>query len=176
MNQDFPNIMVVAEDDRVHRRLANSIEGEGYSVTSCRNVREALVIIAKSPPHVVLADIDPQGQLDILNATKGLDAATSLIFATHGASSAITNQVLHNWAFGWLAKPIRNVQVRTMVRSALRHRSLVQENTRLLETLRNAASRLEQQASAQQLATNNPSRSNVFQGSTISHRRPPPGH
>ena len=173
MTQDFPKILVVAKDARVHRRLADSIDGEGYSVTSCKNVREALDVIAESPPHVVLADIDPQGQLDILNATKELDAAASLIFATDGASSTITNHVLSNEAFGWLAKPIRGVEVRAMVRSALRHRSLVQENTRLLETLRIAASRLDQHAGAQQLASNSPSGSTVPQGE---HDQPSAAH
>jgi DNA-binding NarL/FixJ family response regulator len=63
--------VLVVEDEAFTRQLVeNALSQQGFSVTSCENASEAIVLVKQEEPHVVISDLDlgkgPTG-VDLMN-------------------------------------------------------------------------------------------------------------
>jgi CheY-like chemotaxis protein len=73
-------ILVVDDDQLMHRLFQHHLERAGYQMISAQNGRQALDIAAKQPPHLIVMDImmpDIDG-LEALRELKKADATKSI--------------------------------------------------------------------------------------------------
>ncbi len=115
--------------------LEISLKREGYGVTACRGVREALEAIQQSPkPYpVVLTDLSmPDGSgLDVLGAAKTRSSATEVILIT--AHSTVENALaaMHAGAYDFVTKPFDPAELNALIGKAHEKHALIAENERL---------------------------------------------
>jgi len=126
------HVMVVEDDETMAATLAKGITEDGYRVTTCGAVEEALRAIDLEPPDLILLDIglpDRSG-LEVLQALRSRKSLTPVIILT--ARDAVRDRVkgLDAGADDYLIKPFAFAELLARIRARLR-RPEVPESTLL---------------------------------------------
>src|SRR4030095_898927 len=156
------NPILVVDDDRASRRLlARTLTAAGYACAEAESGEEALVLVRKQPPCLLLLDYDMPG-LDGADVSKQIRADPSpavaqipTIMLTGHAGEESEVLCLQAGADDFVTKPINQAVLRARIETQLRLRSLriqlQQQNDELEAWRRNlerdlAAARLTQQS------------------------------
>jgi signal transduction histidine kinase/CheY-like chemotaxis protein len=116
--------VLVVEDHAINRKLArNVLCSRGFTVLEATTGEEALELVSRSRPDLILMDIQLPG-LDGLEVTRrlGADAATAdipVVALTAHAQQADERRALEAGCVGYIAKPIRLNRFPTEVASFL---------------------------------------------------------
>src|SRR5216110_2667951 len=156
------NPILVVDDDRASRRLlARTLTAAGYACTEAGSGEEALELVRKQPPCLLLLDYDMPG-LDGADVSKQIRADPSpavaqiptIMLTGHGSEESEV-LCLQAGADDFVTKPINAAVLRARIETQLRLRSmrrqLERQNDELEEWRRNlerdlAAARLTQQS------------------------------
>src|SRR5947209_9252459 len=131
----MPDILLVEDKESLRRVLRLTLENSGYSVTEAADARAAVREIERLPHRVVLTDLRmPNGSgLDVLRASKAVDADVPVIVMTAYGSVDEAVQAMKDGAHDFLQKPVDSNHLLLLVERALEQARLRTENILLRE-------------------------------------------
>ena len=133
-----PRILVVDDDGETLALLHEIITKEGYHVDTAGNGEEALEVLSKDPPDIVITDLQMPGMdgLTLLAAIRMRLPDTLVILATAYGSLKTAVDGIKAGAFDYLSKPFIVEEIRLLVRRAIEHKQVRSENQSLRQQLR----------------------------------------
>jgi two-component system response regulator AtoC len=119
-------ILVVDDDPTIRRSLERYLTGEGFAVTTARNVEDALLAIREKSPHVVVSDVYMPGTsgLEIPSMIKELDLKIPVILITGQDDLTTTIKAMQQGAYDYLAKPLDLNLLKTIIDRVLKTQEL----------------------------------------------------
>ncbi len=118
------NKVLVADDERgICEALAAVLEREGYQALAAGTGEEALALVARERPAVVLLDVQMPG-LDGLETLRRIKAdwpETVVIVMTAYGTVSTAMEAMRAGAFEYLGKPLELQPLRGLLRRALQH-------------------------------------------------------
>ena len=140
MAEPAEHLVLVAEaSESTRAELLRGLEARGHRVAGAGDGHEALELVAREPPDVVLLDdelagIDSMTVLDRLRADPAL-AAVPVIMLTHSSDPGLLVEALRRGADDYLQRPLEPTVLDARVMAALRvkglHDALLDANRRL---------------------------------------------
>ena len=130
-------ILLVEDKDSLRAMLRHALERQGYAVLEARDQPEAVQILQRAQPSLVLSDLRlPDGDgFGVLRASKEIDADIPVIVMTAYGSIEDAVVAMREGALDFLAKPIDPDHLLLLVSRALDQRRLVTENLLMKEEL-----------------------------------------
>ena len=134
------SLLVVDDENVVRESLGKWFEEEGYVVETATSAREALLKMARQRWDLALLDIKMPGMdgLELHRKIREVDGETIVIIMTGYASVETAVQALKDGAYDYITKPFDPDDLARLVRKALEHRQMKEENVRLRESLAEA--------------------------------------
>lgn len=124
-------VILVVDDEPLQRDILKTIlEAEGYEAHTAASGEEALGVIKKFQPEVILTDLRMKGMdgIEFMEAVPQEPFKPSVIIITaHGTISSAVEAV-RKGAFDYLTKPIEKNSLLLTVRRAVERASLLKEN------------------------------------------------
>ncbi len=134
-----PATVMVADDDVVARELlAEALRKEGYHVEAFAGGAEVIARGRQGRVDLVLTDIR-MGAVDgltVLREFKRVSPNTAVVVLTAFGSLEGAIEAIKQGAYDYLAKPFKKEDIKLVVKRALDHCRLLQENARFREELR----------------------------------------
>ncbi len=123
-------VLIVDDEPSMRRILAANLRLDSHIVVEAAGALDAAAILAREDFDVVLTDQKmPDGNgLDVLQAAKQGDPATSVIFLTAVGTLELAVESMKEGAFDFLTKPFVPDAVRAAVKRACEHSALLREN------------------------------------------------
>lgn len=127
------DIILVDDDPHVLEATAQSLELGGFRVTAVSSGVEALRLIDRDWPGLVITDLRmPRlDGIELMQKIQRVDPQLPLILISGHADIADAVQALRKGAYDFLEKPFHTGRLCDCARRALAHRQLVLENRRL---------------------------------------------
>jgi two-component system, chemotaxis family, chemotaxis protein CheY len=112
------NVMIVDDSSTLRRMIERSLAESGFEVTSCASGKEAIELARKSPPQVVVTDLN-MPECDGLALTRQLRAERQtarcpILILTTDNTPERKQEARQAGASGWVLKPF---QPETLVRA-----------------------------------------------------------
>ena len=131
-------VVLVVDDEPLQRQIMKTIlDAEGYETHTAGGGQEALALIGKLPPDVVLTDLKMEGMdgIELLESLpETLVPPAVIIITAHGTISSAVD-ALKRGAFDYLTKPLDKDQILFTVRKACERVDILKENARLRQAL-----------------------------------------
>lgn len=160
-------ILVVDDEPRTSSSLTKMLQAEGYEVNVSQSKDEALREIKRRFYHFTIMETNLLGlnSLEVLRMIREINPEIGIIVMAAARSSvAVSLKVLNEGACGYIVKPLKSEEVKSVIKKAIQSQKFNRERKQLLETLkekdrklREAQERLmrsEKLAMIGQLATN----------------------
>jgi len=131
-------VVLVVDDEPLQRQIMKTIlDAAGYETHTASGGREALGLVGKLPPDVVLTDLKMDGMdgIELLEALPETPIPPAVIIITaHGTISSAVD-ALKRGAFDYLTKPLDKDKILFTVRKACERVDILKENARLRQAL-----------------------------------------
>ena len=130
-------ILVVDDEPSMVAVITEILKRKDYSIHQVSNGKKALELIKTEPIDLILCDM----KMPLLDGVKVLKRAKQIkpripfIILTAYASITDAVECMRNGAYDYITKPVNMEELRLMVRRALQHRKLVEENVFLKKQL-----------------------------------------
>jgi DNA-binding NtrC family response regulator len=133
----WPTILVVDDEKNTREGLKKFLEGMNYDVFTAESAEEALRLIDQERPDIVLTDIRmPRTDgIALLEKIKAKYPEISVIVLTAYGTVENAVKAMKMGAFHYLMKPINLEELEFLIKKALTHQSLQQENRELRKEL-----------------------------------------
>ena len=130
-------ILVVDDEQGVRAALGQLLEYEGYEVRAESNADAALATYAKWHPQLVFMDVKMAGMdgLEALRRIKQTDPAATVVMISGHATIQTAVEATQLGAYDILEKPLDTDRILVLLRNALQHMTLQEENARLRESI-----------------------------------------
>jgi len=104
----------------------------GHQVAAASSGDEALGLVAKAPPDLVITDLKMPGisGLELISRLKTLDPDRPIIVITAFSTWDSTVEAMRRGAYDYVKKPFDNEEIREAVERALRRRRILAEEVR----------------------------------------------
>lgn len=101
-------ILVVDDEPEVCNMLKKFLTKKGYEVFTALNGEEALSVVKKERPHIVLLDIiiPKMDGIECLNQIRKIDKEVGVIMITAVKQEEVGKQALKLGAFDYITKPL----------------------------------------------------------------------
>jgi len=128
-------VLIVDDEENIGRSLRLILEREGYTVTTCRSVREFKAHPDSTRADAFLLDVRlPDGNgIELLRGIRANGTASPVIMISGHGTIADAVEATRNGAFDFLEKPLSRDKVLLALKNAMEHSTLRQENERLRE-------------------------------------------
>jgi DNA-binding NtrC family response regulator len=128
-------ILLVEDKETLRGVLRKTLEGEGFAVEEAPDGRVALDKLRRDHFAMVLTDLRlPRADgHEVLKAAVGADPATPVILMTAYGTISDAVSAIKEGAFDYLEKPVDSDHLLVLIRRALEHRDLLDENRLLKE-------------------------------------------
>ena len=138
MNEDVRTILLVEDDEANRHSVTLILEQSGYLVLSATNGHEALDILRKSDIDLILSDLKMplMDGMDVLKSARLIRPEVDVIIMTAHGTIETAVEAIKEGAYDFLAKPFKKATLLRTIEKSLERRSLVRENTRLKEALK----------------------------------------
>lgn len=130
---DQLKVLVVDDEAPLAETMAEALERSGYEVITANSGAEALKIIERAEPSVILTDLKMEGMdgLTLLKKAKeDLDNVEVVVITGHGDVSTAV-EAMRAGASNYVQKPVGLEELRTMVDKAAERFRLTQDNRQL---------------------------------------------
>ena len=134
-------ILVVDDETKITKLLAERISREGMDVLTAASAEEALPHIEAGRIDVVLCDLRLGGMdgLELLKRTKSASPGTDFVMMTAYASAGTAIEAMRQGAYEYLIKPFQMDEVVLLLKRIHERRDLMSENAALREKVTGAA-------------------------------------
>jgi two-component system response regulator (stage 0 sporulation protein F) len=107
MSASLGRILVVDDEVSVREVLSEYFVGQGYTVETAADGDQALTILPKYRPGVVLLDVRMPGVdgVEVLKRIRAIDEAVAIIMVTANEDVGLARETLKLGAFDYVAKP-----------------------------------------------------------------------
>jgi DNA-binding NtrC family response regulator len=132
-----PPILLVEDKDSLRTMLRHALEAQGHSVLEARDQAEAVDLLQRTQPAVVLTDLRlPEGDgFGVLRAAKEVDVDLPVVVMTAFGSIQDAVAAMKEGALDFLAKPVDPDHLLLLIERALSVRRMAAENLLLKEEL-----------------------------------------
>jgi DNA-binding NtrC family response regulator len=130
-------IHIIDDEPIIHEVLGDLLTSEGYDVERSSNGEEALQKHAHQTFDLVLLDLLMPGLdgMTVLKRLKEIDPSSVVSIITAYASVKSAIEAMKFGAFDYIQKPFKHDELLLMVKRAINHKKLKEENIRLKEQL-----------------------------------------
>lgn len=127
--------ILIEDEQAVRRATAQALELEGFTVTACASAEEALPLLTRDFPGVLVTDVRLPGWsgLQVLAHVVGIDADLPVIVVTGHGDVGMAVEAMRAGAYDFVEKPFGSDSLLDIALRAQEKRSLVLENRRLRE-------------------------------------------
>lgn len=117
-------ILAVDDEQPIRKLLRTGLGAEGYTVVEARNGREALEIVAATPPDLIVLDLGLPDQpgLDLLARWRAEALDLPIIILSSRSDESGIVRALELGADDYVTKPFGMRELAARIRLALRHR------------------------------------------------------
>lgn len=132
-----PHVLVVDDEQSMREYLSIMLEKEGYRVDCAEDGAVASSLIIENVYDLVLSDIRMPNLdgIELLARVKELGTDTIMIMMTAFSTTEQAVEAMKLGAYDYILKPFKNDEIRLVLRKALQHHQLKQENSRLRKVL-----------------------------------------
>ncbi|MGE5514481.1 MAG: sigma-54-dependent transcriptional regulator [Bacteroidota bacterium] len=133
-------VLLVDDDRPVLVAGEQTLELAGFSVLACGTGEQALELMGRARPNVVVTDVRMPGMggLELLARIRALDPELPVVVVTGHGDVAMAVRAIRDGAYDFVEKPTPPEMLADVVRRAAERRRLVLENRRLKEELAGA--------------------------------------
>jgi two-component system nitrogen regulation response regulator NtrX len=126
----FPSILIVDDEAPILRTLGGILQDEGFEVITAQNGYEALQMIGRTSPDLVLLDIWMPGLdgIDTLKEIRRDNPNLPVVLITGHGSVETAVQAIKLGAYDFIEKPLSFEKVVVTINNALNFRRLEEEN------------------------------------------------
>ena len=132
-----PYLLIVDDEQGIRQSLSAVLQDEGYRVMAVATGREAMRALAAEPFHGVLLDVwlDDLDGLDVLQQIQDEHPAAVVIMISGHGNVETAVKATKLGAFDFLEKPLSIEKTLLVLKNALEHQSLLEENRQLRKEL-----------------------------------------
>jgi two-component system nitrogen regulation response regulator NtrX len=130
-------ILVVDDEQGIRAALGQLLEFEGYEVRTAANAVDGLAEYEKFRPHLVFMDVKMAGidGLEALRRLRERDPNAIVVMISGHATIQTAVEATQLGAYDILEKPLDTDRILVMLRNALQHVDLQEENERLRQSI-----------------------------------------
>jgi two-component system, NtrC family, nitrogen regulation response regulator NtrX len=130
-------ILVVDDEQGIRAALGQLLEYEGYEVRTIANAADGIEEYRKWRPHLVFLDVKMAGMdgMEALRKIRELDPGATVVMISGHATIRTAVEATQLGAYEILEKPLDTDRILVMLRNALSHLDLQEENARLKESI-----------------------------------------
>ena len=123
-------VLVIDDEEELVESIRKVLEKRGYDVECAFDGREGLEKLAETDPDVVLVDLrmPVMDGMDVLRSIGKMDTTPPVIVMTAYATVQTAVTAVKEGAFDYISKPFSNDQLELVIRRAIDHSRLVDEN------------------------------------------------
>ena len=130
----MPPLVLIVDDDRSNlESLARIFAREAWRVASASSGTEALEVVRRDHPSVVVTDLmmPGMGGEELLRTVKAISPETEVVLVTAYGTVEAAVSAMKEGAYDFITKPVKRHAIVKSVRQALERASLVAENRAL---------------------------------------------
>ena len=130
-------ILVIDDEQGIRAALGQLLEYEGYEVKTIPNAADGIAEYQKWRPHLVFLDVKMAGMdgMEALKKLRELDPSATVVMISGHATIRTAVEATQLGAYEILEKPLDTDRILVMLRNALSHLDLQEENARLRESI-----------------------------------------
>ena len=130
-------VLVVDDERGIRAALGQLLEYEGYDVRTAEHAQQALTVYPEFRPHLTFLDVKMPGMdgLEALRHLRELDPRATVVMISGHATIQTAVEATQLGAYDILEKPLDTDRILVLLRNALAHLELSEENARLRETV-----------------------------------------
>ena len=130
-------ILVIDDEQGIRAALGQLLEYEGYEVHTLANATDGIAEYQKWRPHLVFLDVKMAGMdgMEALRKLRELDPAATVVMISGHATIRTAVEATQAGAYEILEKPLDTDRILVMLRNALSHLDLQEENARLKQSI-----------------------------------------
>jgi two-component system nitrogen regulation response regulator NtrX len=130
-------ILVVDDEQGIRAALGQLLEFEGYEVRTASNAADGIAEYDRFRPHLVFMDVKMAGMdgLEALRRLRQMDPAATVVMISGHATIQTAVEATQLGAYDILEKPLDTDRILVLLRNALDHLDLQEENSRLRQTI-----------------------------------------
>ncbi len=134
-------LLIVDDEPSVRDSLGKWFREEGYDVATTENASDALTLLAQQRFDAALIDIKMHGTdgIELQRRVHEIDPELVVIIMTGYASVETAVAALKNGAYDYVTKPLDPDDIAHLVKNALAHKRVAQENALLRQTVADVA-------------------------------------
>jgi two-component system nitrogen regulation response regulator NtrX len=129
--------LVIDDEQGIRAALGQLLEYEGYDVHTIANAADGIAEYQKWRPHLVFLDVKMAGMdgMEALKKIRELDPSATVVMISGHATIRNAVEATQLGAYEILEKPLDTDRILVMLRNALSHLGLQEENARLKESI-----------------------------------------
>ena len=130
-------ILVIDDEQGIRAALGQLLEFEGYEVRTVANATDGIAEYQKWRPHLVFLDVKMAGMdgMEALKRLRELDPSATVVMISGHATIRTAVEATQAGAYEILEKPLDTDRILVMLRNALSHLDLQEENVRLKQSI-----------------------------------------
>jgi two-component system nitrogen regulation response regulator NtrX len=130
-------VLVVDDEQGIRGALGQLLEFEGYEVRTASNAADGLAEYERFRPHLVFMDVKMAGMegLEALRRLKQADPGAIVVMISGHATIQTAVEATQSGAYDILEKPLDTDRILVLLRNALEHLDLQEENVRLKQSI-----------------------------------------
>lgn len=130
-------ILIIDDEQGIRAALGQLLEFEGYEVRSVANAVDGIGEFGRWQPHLVFLDVKMAGidGLEALKRIKEKDPTAVVVMISGHATIQTAVEATQLGAYDILEKPLDTDRILVMLRNALQHLDMHEENARLRDTI-----------------------------------------
>jgi two-component system nitrogen regulation response regulator NtrX len=130
-------ILVIDDEQGIRAALGQLLEYEGYEVRTIANAVDGIAEYQKWRPHLVFLDVKMAGMdgMEALKRIREIDPGATVVMISGHATIRTAVEATQLGAYEILEKPLDTDRILVMLRNALSHLDLQEENARLKQSI-----------------------------------------